>query len=940
MTNTVLIKRSGTANSVPLAGNLSLGELALNYTDGNLFYKNSSNVVTVIASNKFLSVTGNVTAGNLSGTSIVGTLTTAAQTNITSVGTLTSLAVTGNTTGGNILTGGLISATSTVTGSQFNGSGAGLTSIPGANVTGTVPLATSATTAGTVTTAAQGNITSVGTLTSLNVTGNITGGNLSVTSIVGTLTTAAQNNITSIGTLGSLSVTGNITGGNVLGGANVNATTHTGTTVSVSANITGGNLLTGGLISATANITGGNLSGTSIVGTLTTAAQTNITSVGTLGSLTVTGNITGGNVLGGANVNATTHTGTTVSVTGNITGGNVLGGANVNATTHTGTTVSVTGQITGGNISATGISSATTDFRLGGLSYSRVAIPDGGGGFVGGYNTTYSSGVVYDSSSAPISAIYYGSDGNLKFYSGPSATAGTAAPERLRIDTGGNVGIGTSSPTGKLDISATTDGQLMAQVRNLSSGSSAYSAFFLGNDTNATAAYVGLNSSTNTARGGGANSFNIITGLNGPLTLGVAGAEKVRIDSSGSLLVGTTTSTIGKIVAAYTSVGTSPLAPAYAGLNLWGDSSVRLLFGTYTASPYAAYIQASNTGTGFPIALNPSGGNVGIGTSSPNGRLSVIPAANPTTAATSTTLTLGETTNNSAYQLRMAYSYLSSVYTGVIDAVQNSAGAPLTINPTGGIVGVGTTAPNTSATTTIKQGSSAYQLQLEQSNATDGYGLRCDAANGDLTFNRYASGAYTERVKFTLDGNIQLSTAGTKILNSSGKPILQQTGSVLQVVSTTLNTYGSTGSQNYVLVGGLSVAITPASTTNKVLIRGYIWLSGSTQNGMYGAVFRDGSILTGVAGSAAQPSAIVNGTVGTVTASGGFIPASGYVTYQATPICFEFLDSPASTSSLTYQIGVRVGGGGVVYYNYQSNTGGNPDFGYFASTITAMEIVA
>ena len=125
MTNTVLIKRSATANSVPLAGNLSLGELALNYTDGNLFYKNSSNVVTVIASNKFLSVTGNVTAGNLSGTSIVGTLTTAAQTNITSVGTLTSLAVTGNISGGNL------SGTSIV---------------------------------GTLTTAAQTNITAVGTL--------------------------------------------------------------------------------------------------------------------------------------------------------------------------------------------------------------------------------------------------------------------------------------------------------------------------------------------------------------------------------------------------------------------------------------------------------------------------------------------------------------------------------------------------------------------------------------------------------------------------------------------------------------------------------------------------------------------------------------------------------------------------------------------------------
>ena len=53
-----------------------------------------------------------------------------------------------------------------------------------------------------------------------------------------------------------ISVAGNITGGNILGGANVNATTHTGTTVSVTANITGGNLLTGGLISATGNVSG------------------------------------------------------------------------------------------------------------------------------------------------------------------------------------------------------------------------------------------------------------------------------------------------------------------------------------------------------------------------------------------------------------------------------------------------------------------------------------------------------------------------------------------------------------------------------------------------------------------------------------------------------------------------------------------------------------
>ena len=65
MSNTIQLKRSSVPNSVPSAGKLVAGELAINYSDGNLFYKNTSNVVTVIASNKFLSVSGNVTGGNL-----------------------------------------------------------------------------------------------------------------------------------------------------------------------------------------------------------------------------------------------------------------------------------------------------------------------------------------------------------------------------------------------------------------------------------------------------------------------------------------------------------------------------------------------------------------------------------------------------------------------------------------------------------------------------------------------------------------------------------------------------------------------------------------------------------------------------------------------------------------------------------------------------------
>jgi hypothetical protein len=201
-----------------------------------------------------LNITGNVT-GNISGNAVTaGTVTTAAQPNITSTGTLVSLSVTGNIDAGNV-------AATTFTGA----------------------LSGAATTAGTVTTAAQPNITSVGTLASLSVTATITG---SVSGTAATITTAAQPNITSVGTLTSLSVSGNINAGNVT------ATTFTGALTGLASSAT---------VAASANsVAGANVSGTvssaTTAGTVTTAAQPNITSTGTLTSISVSGNANVGNL--------------------------------------------------------------------------------------------------------------------------------------------------------------------------------------------------------------------------------------------------------------------------------------------------------------------------------------------------------------------------------------------------------------------------------------------------------------------------------------------------------------------------------------------------------------------------------------------------------------------------------------------------------------------
>jgi len=207
----------------------------IQFNDNNVIQGNAGFTFNKITG--AMAIPGNVTAinatlGNLiTSNYYAGTLTTNAQTNITSVGTLTSLTVTANTTSGNLHTAGIITASRLV-------SNVAIGTAP-LTVTSTTQVANlnvaTAGTSGTVTTNAQPNITSVGTLTSLAVTGNITAGNvyansgtIGATTLTGSLTTAAQGNITSVGILTSLSVSGQITNGNITTGANTTAGNITG----------------------------------------------------------------------------------------------------------------------------------------------------------------------------------------------------------------------------------------------------------------------------------------------------------------------------------------------------------------------------------------------------------------------------------------------------------------------------------------------------------------------------------------------------------------------------------------------------------------------------------------------------------------------------------------------------------------------------------------
>ena len=197
-----------------------------------------------------------------------GTVTTAAQPNITSTGTLVSSTVTGNVDAGNI------NATSAVVATYFSGDGANLTNLPSGSNSAAIANGTS------------------------NVDIPASGGNINLSS-------AGNANIaiitgTGVNVSGTLNATGIITGIgsglSAIAGANVTGTVPLAT---LATDATSANAVAGANVSGTVPLA-------TTAGTVTTAAQPNITSTGTLTSLTVSGNVTGQSYVSAATALQTT----------------------------------------------------------------------------------------------------------------------------------------------------------------------------------------------------------------------------------------------------------------------------------------------------------------------------------------------------------------------------------------------------------------------------------------------------------------------------------------------------------------------------------------------------------------------------------------------------------------------------------------------------------
>jgi hypothetical protein len=152
-------------------------------------------------------------------------------------------------------------------------------------------------------------------------------------------------------------------------------------------------------------------------------------------------------------------------------------------------------------------------------------------------------------------------------------------------------------------------------------------------------------------------------------------------------------------------------------------------------------------------------------------------------------------------------------------------------------------------------------------------------------------------------------------------------GKVLQVVSTTkTDTFTGASGDTWYTVTGLSASITPSSASNKILISGHVM--GSSENisaprRFYVKIQRDASDIA-VGDAAGSRLQVHNSSYSDDGANNATVP-------------INFLDSPSSTSSLSYTIQVRDDTDGV-RVNAAPADSNSDTYPRSVSTITLMEI--
>ena len=382
----------------------------------------------------------------------------------------------------------------------------------------------------------------------------------------------------------------------------------------------------------------------------------------------------------------------------------------------------------------------------------------------------------------------------------------TNATERMRIDSSGNVGIGTSSPSQKLDVNGSINAGVANGVSLFMADSSAIRNTATGGNTMFFDSGVGTGSTTGDFQFRSTASYTTRFYING---------------ASGNVGVGTT-SPAGRLDVVSTSAGGasfmrvangSGVANSYAAISLdpgnngfnTRDAQIRAI--NNGSNQISLTFLTSNAGTPFEAMRIASDGNVGVGTSAPGQTLQVVNSSNYQFR-----LGAGSTFN---YDIGRSGSdgflYFYGNQSGFTGYVFSGAdGERMRINASGN-VGIGTSSPGTRLQVrdaAAPSGFSSTAVRVSRDNyGADFIGYIDQGVGYGAIISTVDNGTPTERMRIDSSGNVSvgsgaLATNATNgflyIPTCAGTPTgtpTAKTGLAPMVVD-------STNNKLYVYIGG------------------------------------------------------------------------------------------------------------------------------------------
>ena len=155
-------------------------------------------------------------------------------------------------------------------------------------------------------------------------------------------------------------------------------------------------------------------------------------------------------------------------------------------------------------------------------------------------------------------------------------------------------------------------------------------------------------------------------------------------------------------------------------------------------------------------------------------------------------------------------------------------------------------------------------------------------------------------------------------------------GKVGQVVQTHFTTQSQMSSSSFAAISGCTVDITPSATSSKVFVM--ISLRSGVNGASYGffKLYRDSTVI----GSGSDSSNRI-GCNFSISQNDGDNTSDG-----VKQVNYQYLDSPSSTSALTYTVQASTFNNSTITYNKTPDNSDNGRTAQGSSTITVIEVLA